>query len=232
MGSSNNMKCYLFILVILLVVVATSGWKNATTRKKASESGSSIFSATKNTRKSQNVSLHTPVVKSGDITTTKGKGLTLLNKKHKVTASNPKEKTVQNSSLDRRFVTNNKNNNSAEGKSVLDKRNIAVTKEDDTKSHTTTVEAKNITTARIEYKLLKKPHNLFIGRAEGEESYPTYSSGGVGQNFVEFDVLTQYGKGFKVFAQIFGYRKEEVGRTVEQDENEDNNTIVDSVEQK
>ncbi|VEN44526.1 unnamed protein product, partial [Callosobruchus maculatus] len=128
----------------------------------------------------------------------------------------------------------------------------------------------------VEYKLLKKPHNLFIGRcypkkypvlhqenvivtndekshvtakikmtvagpvyitcaniydqgAEGEESYPTYSSGGVGQNFIEFDVLTQYGKGFKVFAQIFGYRiDDEVASMVEQNENKDTNNTTDT----
>ncbi|CAG9759576.1 unnamed protein product [Ceutorhynchus assimilis] len=37
-------------------------------------------------------------------------------------------------------------------------------------------------------------------------AYPSYSSGGLGQNFVQFDVLTSFGKGFKFFVQIFGHK--------------------------
>ncbi|VEN37652.1 unnamed protein product, partial [Callosobruchus maculatus] len=163
------MKCYLFILMLLLVVVATTSWKNVTSRRKPSESSSSVFSTTKNTGKSKNVTMHTPVLKSGTVTSTfRGKSLTsentVLNKKHRITASSPKKRICENNSLDRIFVTGKKSENSTAEKSVLGKRNIAVTKENDTKTHTTTVEARNITTARIEYKLLKKPHNLFIGR--------------------------------------------------------------------
>ncbi|KAL1492780.1 hypothetical protein ABEB36_010976 [Hypothenemus hampei] len=37
-------------------------------------------------------------------------------------------------------------------------------------------------------------------------AYPSYSSGGIGKNFIEFNVLTTYGKGFKFFVQIFGVK--------------------------
>nr|CAI5848177.1 unnamed protein product [Callosobruchus analis] len=205
------MKCYLCIIAFSLVLITTSGWKNSTTRKKWLESRSDTVSTTRGTGKLKNNSVYRPAAKSGGMITIRGKRLISENnlyKKHKISVSDPKQRAGQNSDLDRSFVNNTRSKNS-----VLDKRNIAVTKENETKSHTTTVEARNITTARS---------------SEGGECYPTYSSGGVGQNFVEFDVLTQYGKGFKVFVQIFGYRIEEAGKKVEQNEDKDRNNTVDS----
>ncbi|XP_048516938.1 uncharacterized protein LOC109541017 isoform X3 [Dendroctonus ponderosae] len=35
-------------------------------------------------------------------------------------------------------------------------------------------------------------------------AYPSYVSGGIGHNYVEFNVQTTYGKGFKFYVQIFG----------------------------
>ncbi|KAH0822359.1 hypothetical protein GEV33_000432 [Tenebrio molitor] len=40
---------------------------------------------------------------------------------------------------------------------------------------------------------------------DGEGGYPSYVSGGVGHNYVEFNVTTEYGKGFHFFVQILGY---------------------------
>lgn len=39
----------------------------------------------------------------------------------------------------------------------------------------------------------------------GAGGYPSYTGGGVGHNYVEFNVVTEYGKGFHFFVQIFGY---------------------------
>ncbi|XP_044765276.1 uncharacterized protein LOC123321628 [Coccinella septempunctata] len=103
----------------------------------------------------------------------------------------------------------------------------------------------------VDYKILKKPHNLLIGRCyphyevlhqehivvkndgrshvdanirinvdgpvnitcvsvldemEEENAYPIYSGGGVGQNYVAFNVKTRYGQGFHFFVQIFGIK--------------------------
>lgn len=35
-------------------------------------------------------------------------------------------------------------------------------------------------------------------------AYPSYGAGGIGYNFIEFNVLTTFGRGFKFFVQIFG----------------------------
>lgn len=41
---------------------------------------------------------------------------------------------------------------------------------------------------------------------EEENAYPIYSGGGVGQNYVAFNVKTRYGQGFHFFVQIFGMK--------------------------
>lgn len=38
----------------------------------------------------------------------------------------------------------------------------------------------------------------------GEGAYPSFSDGGVGKNYVSFDVTTVLGKGFKFHVEIFG----------------------------
>ncbi|XP_018564974.1 uncharacterized protein LOC108906244 [Anoplophora glabripennis] len=122
----------------------------------------------------------------------------------------------------------------------------------------TIVTAKNVTLPKIEYKIVNKPHHLFIGRCSskhrvlhqeniiltndgkshvsatirmnvegpvyitcvnifdeipnGEGGYPSFAAGGVGHNFIEFNVLTNYGKGFHFFVQIFGYTKKDNGK--------------------
>ncbi|KAJ3640171.1 hypothetical protein Zmor_003487 [Zophobas morio] len=115
----------------------------------------------------------------------------------------------------------------------------------------TTIKTKEVVRSTIEYKVLKKPHHLFIGRCspddnilhqeniilyndgkshvaagirvnveadvyitcvkihdevpDGAGGYPSYVAGGVGYNYVEFNVMTEYGKGFHFYVQIFGY---------------------------
>ncbi|KAG5896693.1 hypothetical protein JTB14_002539 [Gonioctena quinquepunctata] len=48
----------------------------------------------------------------------------------------------------------------------------------------------------------------------GEGGYPSYTTGGVGHNFVEFNVITNYGKGFHFFVQIRGYFKNKKSNNV------------------
>ncbi|RZC39456.1 uncharacterized protein BDFB_009617, partial [Asbolus verrucosus] len=113
------------------------------------------------------------------------------------------------------------------------------------------IKTREVTQGSIEYKILKKPHHLFIGRCKPEDNilhqeniilyndgkshvaagirvnveaqvyitcvkiydevpdgaggYPSFVAGGVGHNYVEFNVMTEYGKGFHFFVQIFGY---------------------------
>lgn len=38
----------------------------------------------------------------------------------------------------------------------------------------------------------------------GDGAYPHYKSGGVGQNFVAFDVVSAAGAGFKFHVEIYG----------------------------
>ncbi|XP_030756167.1 uncharacterized protein LOC115882312 [Sitophilus oryzae] len=38
------------------------------------------------------------------------------------------------------------------------------------------------------------------------QAYPSYISGGIGYNFIEFHVVTSYGNGFKFYVEIFGYQ--------------------------
>lgn len=38
----------------------------------------------------------------------------------------------------------------------------------------------------------------------GEGGYPSFQGGGVGYNYIEFNVMTEYGKGFHFFVQIYG----------------------------
>lgn len=40
---------------------------------------------------------------------------------------------------------------------------------------------------------------------DGAGGYPGFLAGGVGYNFVQFDVRTEYGKGFNFYVEIFGY---------------------------
>lgn len=47
--------------------------------------------------------------------------------------------------------------------------------------------------------------NIYDEIPNGEGGYPSFAAGGVGHNFIEFNVLTHYGKGFHFFVQIFGY---------------------------
>lgn len=46
--------------------------------------------------------------------------------------------------------------------------------------------------------------NIYDTAPNGEGGYPTTPKGGVGETFVEFTVLTGYGKGFQFYVQIFG----------------------------
>lgn len=48
---------------------------------------------------------------------------------------------------------------------------------------------------------------IFDEVPDGEGGYPKHVSGGVDHNYVEFNVTTQYGKGFHFFVQIFGSEK-------------------------
>lgn len=43
----------------------------------------------------------------------------------------------------------------------------------------------------------------------GDGAYPSYKSGGVGYNFVTFEVTTVYEKGFKFHVEIYG-REEQI----------------------
>ncbi|CAG9816821.1 unnamed protein product [Phaedon cochleariae] len=47
--------------------------------------------------------------------------------------------------------------------------------------------------------------NIHDETPDGEGGYPSFAAGGVGHNFVEFNVMTHYGKGFHFFVQIRGY---------------------------
>ncbi|KAL3290188.1 hypothetical protein HHI36_023548 [Cryptolaemus montrouzieri] len=47
---------------------------------------------------------------------------------------------------------------------------------------------------------------LVYDEMDQDSAYPLYSGGGVGQNFVGFNVKTTYGKGFHFFVQIFGIK--------------------------
>ncbi|XP_044257099.1 uncharacterized protein LOC123006579 [Tribolium madens] len=115
----------------------------------------------------------------------------------------------------------------------------------------TTIKTQKVARGSIVHQVLKKPHNLLIGRCKptdnvlhqeniilyndgkshvgaririnvegdvyitcaniydevpnGEGGYPSYAGGGVGHNYIEFNVETEYGKGFHFFVQIFGY---------------------------
>lgn len=40
---------------------------------------------------------------------------------------------------------------------------------------------------------------------DGEGGYPSFVSGGVGHNYVVFNVTADYGKGFNFYVQINGY---------------------------
>ncbi|KAF5273371.1 hypothetical protein FQR65_LT04663 [Abscondita terminalis] len=44
---------------------------------------------------------------------------------------------------------------------------------------------------------------------DGEGAYPTFVEGGVGYNYVVFNVTAAYGKGFDFYVQINGYSLEE-----------------------
>ncbi|XP_057654740.1 uncharacterized protein LOC130892993 isoform X1 [Diorhabda carinulata] len=124
----------------------------------------------------------------------------------------------------------------------------------DNPSTHTKVTTENITSPKIDVKILDKPHHLFIGRCnpkdevfhneniiltndgkshvsakirmnidgpvyiscvniydeipDGKGGYPSFVAGGVGYNFIEFKVLTDYGKGFHFFVKIQGYTKD------------------------
>ncbi|KAJ8943958.1 hypothetical protein NQ318_013539 [Aromia moschata] len=54
--------------------------------------------------------------------------------------------------------------------------------------------------------------NIYDEVPNGEGGYPSFAAGGVGQNFVEFNVLTNYGKGFHFFVQIHGYTKKDTNQ--------------------
>ncbi|KAK4872198.1 hypothetical protein RN001_016322 [Aquatica leii] len=45
--------------------------------------------------------------------------------------------------------------------------------------------------------------------SDGEGAYPTFVEGGVGYNYVVFNVTAAYGKGFDFYVQINGYSLEE-----------------------
>ncbi|KAJ8974940.1 hypothetical protein NQ317_012920 [Molorchus minor] len=49
--------------------------------------------------------------------------------------------------------------------------------------------------------------NIYDQVSDGKGGYPSFSAGGVGRNFVEFNVMTDYGKGFHFFIQIYGHVK-------------------------
>lgn len=52
--------------------------------------------------------------------------------------------------------------------------------------------------------------NVYDQAPNGEGGYPNSPKGGVDKNFVEFDVITTYGKGFQFYVQILGrYRDKE-----------------------
>lgn len=46
--------------------------------------------------------------------------------------------------------------------------------------------------------------NVYDQASNGEGGYPNSPKGGVNHKFVEFDVMTTYGKGFKFYVQIYG----------------------------
>nr|XP_022915403.1 uncharacterized protein LOC111425539 [Onthophagus taurus] len=47
---------------------------------------------------------------------------------------------------------------------------------------------------------------------DGEGGYPYYTDGGVGKNFIRFNVTTGYGKGFDFYVEIFGRPLEVINR--------------------
>ncbi|GJQ67514.1 hypothetical protein Trydic_g5145 [Trypoxylus dichotomus] len=47
--------------------------------------------------------------------------------------------------------------------------------------------------------------NILDQIPDGKGGYPKYLSGGVGYNFIEFEVMTNYGKGFNFYVEVFGY---------------------------
>lgn len=47
---------------------------------------------------------------------------------------------------------------------------------------------------------------IFDEVPNGEGAYPGYVSGGLNYNYVEFNVITPYGKGFHFFVQIFAFK--------------------------
>ncbi|XP_072402397.1 uncharacterized protein [Diabrotica undecimpunctata] len=47
--------------------------------------------------------------------------------------------------------------------------------------------------------------NIYDETPDGKGGYPSYVAGGVGHNFIEFNVFTDYGKGFQFFVKIQGH---------------------------
>lgn len=47
--------------------------------------------------------------------------------------------------------------------------------------------------------------NILDQVANGEGGFPRFLEGGVGHNFVKFEVTTHYGKGFNFYVEIYGY---------------------------
>lgn len=46
--------------------------------------------------------------------------------------------------------------------------------------------------------------NVYDEAPAGEGGYPHSPKGGIGKNFVEFQILTNYGKGYHFYVQIYG----------------------------
>lgn len=55
--------------------------------------------------------------------------------------------------------------------------------------------------------------NVYDEAPNGEGGYPNSPRGGVGNNFVQFDVMTNYGKGFQFYIQIYGVPKDQKNTT-------------------
>lgn len=54
---------------------------------------------------------------------------------------------------------------------------------------------------------------IFDEVPNGEGAYPGFVSGGLNHNFVEFNVITPYGKGFHFFVQIFAFKNTNTSAT-------------------
>ncbi|CAG9855299.1 unnamed protein product [Phyllotreta striolata] len=52
--------------------------------------------------------------------------------------------------------------------------------------------------------------NVYDEMPNGEGGYPSFAAGGVGHDFVEFNVMTNYGKGFHFYTRVQGYTKKDI----------------------